>query len=67
MLMWTPKMYHMRTQRRHVKYTINTPYLEPEEKKSTDTEPLILDNIQHKRHFPNIMTSNGLRAYFGHV
>lgn len=65
-LTWTPKMWHKRAQRRHAKFTVCSP------KSSTPTdqkpEPLALDHVRHKKHFPNAAAgkSNGLRAYFGY-
>lgn len=68
MLMWTPKMWHMRTQRRHVKSTLSNRKLKQiDTEKKPNTEPImVFDNIQHKRHFPNCVTSHGLKAYFGY-
>lgn len=66
MLTWTPKMWHMRAQRRHyVNVTTDIPSHQPKTEKS---EPLAVDYIQHKRHFSNTASSksNGLRAYFGY-
>lgn len=69
MLMWTPKMWHMRAQRRHSK-AYYTSVQQPNEliEKKPNTIPLVLDNIKRKRHFPDAITSRscGLRAYFGY-
>lgn len=64
MLMWTPKMWHMRAQRRHVVVTVK-PLSKPAEEPKKTAE-LSLDDIPHKRHFPNSAKSHGLRAYFGY-
>lgn len=66
MLTWTPKMWHMRAQRRHAKTYINIQSLKPTEQNHENSEPLVLDYIKHKRHFSNTAKSNGLRAYFGY-
>lgn len=66
MLMWTPKMWHMRAQRRHAKFSTSSP--QPLKSIYQEAEPLTLDHIKHKRHFSNTTAgkSNGLRAYFGY-
>lgn len=66
MLLWTPKMWHMRAQRRHAEFTVKNKTLIKQEKQLNNTEQLAFDGIQHKRHFPNSAKSHGLRAYFGY-
>lgn len=68
MLLWTPRMWHMRAQRRHAKFTIKdkSALIKPEKQEPNNTEQLAFDDIQHKRHFPNSAKSHGLRAYFGY-